>query len=265
MVYKLGYSPKNSILEGIVQEAATSLQLEGITSYNDASEMQTALQLNKYIAGVQFDDKWQNITDYPVDFSFALRFPSELRTVSSNLPLTWLTSKLFMPIDLTGPRNAGSQDGGVPVGYLREAFLPIQNAITMAYMKFTTSNNDLPEVYMQRYPYPEYIYDPLLEGLGTIMSLIILLSFIYPCTNIVKVSVIAFSNCLHYDVIFPFAVYHRRKGETIEGGDENYGPKQLDPLDGMVCQVIHYAIHLSHIDNDSNESKYCGSCNMRWW
>ncbi|TMW39557.1 hypothetical protein DOY81_015363, partial [Sarcophaga bullata] len=78
------------------------------------------------------------------------------------------------------------EDGGVPVGYLREAFLPVQNAITMAYMKHVTGNNDLPSVHMQRYPYPEYIFDPLLEGLASIMSLIILLSFIYPCTNIVK-------------------------------------------------------------------------------
>lgn len=41
---------------------------------------------------------------------------------------------------------------------------------------------------MQRYPYPAYIYDPLLEGMASIMSLIILLSFIYPCTYITKVS-----------------------------------------------------------------------------
>ena len=168
-----------------------------IVGYSTSSEMQIALEVNKFIAGVQFDDNWQNITDYPVDFSFALRFPSELRTVMNNLPLTWLTSKLFMPIDLTGPRNAEQQDGGVPVGYLREAFLPIQNAITMAYMKYVTGNNNLPSVDIQRYPYPEYIFDPLLEGLASIMSLIILLSFIYPCTNIVKVSSDLIFFCTH--------------------------------------------------------------------
>ncbi|TMW40986.1 hypothetical protein DOY81_013934, partial [Sarcophaga bullata] len=127
VIYKLGYSPKNPILEHIVREAATSLELVDVVGYNTSSQMQIALEVNKFLAGVQFDDNWQNITDYPVDFSFALRFPSELRTVMGNLPLTWLTSKLFMPIDLTGPRNADQEDGGVPVGYLREAFLPVQN------------------------------------------------------------------------------------------------------------------------------------------
>ncbi|XP_065364636.1 phospholipid-transporting ATPase ABCA3-like isoform X2 [Calliphora vicina] len=184
--FTLGYSPENSILKNIVQEAATSLRLKGIQGYSDATTMQYDLEGGKQLTGIQFDDSWSNITDYPMDFSFALRFPSELRTSSQNLPMTWLTMKLFMPIDLSGPRNAGSQDGGLPVGYLREGFLPVQNAISMAYMKLVTNNNELPYVEMQRYPYPAYIFDPLLEGLSSIMSLIILLSFIYPCTYIVK-------------------------------------------------------------------------------
>lgn len=149
--------------------------------------MQTDLEGGKFITGIQFNDNWRNITEYPKDFSFALRFPSELRTSSQNLPMTWLTMKLFMPIDLSGPRNADSQDGGLPVGYLREGFLPIQHALSMSYIKLVTNETNLPYVDMQRYPYPEYIYDPLLEGLESIMSLIILLSFIYPCTYIVKV------------------------------------------------------------------------------
>lgn len=39
---------------------------------------------------------------------------------------------------------------------------------------------------MQRYPYPPYISDSLLTGLETIVPLIIMLSFVYPCTNTVK-------------------------------------------------------------------------------
>ncbi|KAM7349571.1 ATP binding cassette subfamily A member 3 isoform 2-T3 [Cochliomyia hominivorax] len=182
----LGYSPINPKLESIVQEAARFLKLPGIKGYNDSNEMQSDLEGGKYIAGVQFDDDWKSITDYPNNFSFALRFPSELRTSNQNLPLTWLTMKLFLPLDLSGPRNPNELDGGLPVGYLREGFLPIQNALSLAYIKLVSKSASLPYLNMRRYPYPEYIYDPLLEGLESIMSLIILLSFIYPCTYIVK-------------------------------------------------------------------------------
>lgn len=188
VTFTLGYAPENPILKAIVQEAANSLQLVGIQGYSDAIAMQYDLELGSHITGVQFNDSWSNITEYPKDFSFALRFPSELRTSSRKLPLSWLTMKLFMPIDLSGPRNADAQSGGLPVGYLQEGFLPIQNAISMAYIKLVSNNIELPYVYMQRYPYPAYIFDPLIEGLSSMISLIILLSFIYPCTHIVKVS-----------------------------------------------------------------------------
>lgn len=39
---------------------------------------------------------------------------------------------------------------------------------------------------MQRFPYPPYVDDILLTGLENIVSLIIMLSFVYPCTNTVK-------------------------------------------------------------------------------
>lgn len=142
------------------------------------------------LAGVQFDDSWSNLTGFPEQFSFSLRFPSELRTSTTNIGLTWLTSKLFAIIDLTGPRNPDDNDGGNPVGYLREGFLPVQNALSSEWLKLKSGQNELPEVFMQRYPYPAYIYDPLLEGLASILPLIILLSFIYPCSFITKVSII---------------------------------------------------------------------------
>lgn len=192
--YELKYSPYNKYLDEIVQMATSSLKLDGYEACANAADLQQKLVASDTLAGIQFDDSWANLTDYPEKFSFALRFPSELRTSASNLPLTWLTMKLTMPIDLTGPRNPTSQDGGLPVGYLREGFIPVQHALSMAYMELVTGRSDLPEVTMQRYPYPEYIYDPLLEGLASIMSLIIILSFIYPCTYIVKVSFIFF-NC----------------------------------------------------------------------
>lgn len=259
VIYTLGYAPQNPILEKIIQEAANSLELKGIQGYSNASAMQSSLEAGAHITGVQFNDNWSDITDFPQKFSFALRFPSELRTSSSNIPLTWLTMKLFMPIDLSGPRNAPSEDGGLPVGYLREGFLPIQNAISMAYIKLVTNNSELPYVDMQRYPYPAYIHDPLLQGLAPIMSLIMLLSFIYPCTYIVKVSWARFFLLyifVKYFDFFSFVVYNRGKRKTAERSYEDNGLKQLDSLDSVVCKIICNADNFCNIDNDSNEGTY---------
>lgn len=186
--YELHYSPNNEYLKDIVCGAATALNITQCQGHYDAAALEYAMTTENYLAGVQFDDSWLNLKEYPSKFSFALRYPSELRTSTSNLGLTWLTMKLFMPLDLTGPRNPTSDDGGLPVGYLRESFLPVQHAISMSYMQLVTNRTDLPNIEMQRYPYPAYIYDPLLEGMAGFVPLIILLSFIYPCSNIVRVS-----------------------------------------------------------------------------
>ncbi|XP_037937451.1 ATP-binding cassette sub-family A member 3 isoform X2 [Teleopsis dalmanni] len=183
---ELHYSPTNPLLDKIVKSATETLKLVSYKGHPNSSVLGIELSKYNYFAGVQFDDAWANIETYPTNFSYSLRFPSELRTSTFNIALTWLTMILFPLFDLTGPRNPNASDGGIPVGYLREGFIPVQNSISMAYMKYASGNDNLPDVVMQRYPYPEYIFDPLLEGLASIMSLIILLSFIYPCTYITK-------------------------------------------------------------------------------
>ncbi|XP_018787318.1 PREDICTED: ATP-binding cassette sub-family A member 3 [Bactrocera latifrons] len=186
ITYKLAFSPNNTFLEAIITEAAESLNLEGYVVYPNASALETSFTTNNYLAGVQFDDSLRNITDYPRNFQFSLRFPSELRTATRTLGWTWLTSKLFPLIDMAGPRNSEDNDGGLPVGYLREGFLPVQQALSMAYLKLAGNKETLPYIEMQRYPYPDYISDPLIQALETILSLIVVLSFIYPCTSITK-------------------------------------------------------------------------------
>lgn len=39
---------------------------------------------------------------------------------------------------------------------------------------------------LQKFPYPPFVFDILLQGLQTLVSLFILLSFVYPCINIIK-------------------------------------------------------------------------------
>ncbi|XP_030379886.1 ATP-binding cassette sub-family A member 3 isoform X2 [Scaptodrosophila lebanonensis] len=184
--FELYYSPKKPWLDSILEETIQTLNMTGYTGFDNAAELENALVGQNVFAGIQFDDDWANLDELPKKFHYAIRFPAESRTASYNIGLTWLTMRLFPIIDLTGPRNPSSDDGGLPVGYLREGFLPVQHALTMAYLRQMSGNATLPEVVMQRYPYPQYISDPLLEGLASIMSLIILLSFIYPCTYITK-------------------------------------------------------------------------------
>ncbi|XP_055909470.1 phospholipid-transporting ATPase ABCA1-like isoform X2 [Eupeodes corollae] len=183
--YHLAYSPNTTCFENIVKHAADSLNLT-YSGYASGREMQDALMDNTYLGGVQFDDS-KNCYE---NLNYQIRFPSELRTAaSSNVLKTWLTNTLFIPFDPIGPRNTPDVDGGIPVGYLREGFLPVQNAISTAFIKLSSKNltdQILPRVMLQRYPYPEYTNDPLLVGLASMMSFIIVLSYIYPVTYTVK-------------------------------------------------------------------------------
>ncbi|BFG01721.1 ATP-binding cassette sub-family A member 3 [Drosophila madeirensis] len=217
--FELYYSPYNPVLDRLVNETCSRLQLQAYHSSVDAATLQANLVAERAFAGIQFSDDWAGVSELPDDFDFALRFPSELRTATIAIANTWLTMRLFPSIDLTGPRNEADEDGGIPVGYLREGFLPLQHVLSMSYLRQKAEelaqNVTLPEVVMQRYPFPAYIFDPLLEGMSSIMSLIILLSFIYPCTYITKyitaekekqlkevMKIMGLSNWLHWTAWF---------------------------------------------------------------
>lgn len=181
----LYFSPKNDELEKVVRMAADSLDIPEVVGFNSAADLEVALRQDVF-TGIEFDDSLAAIEELPESLSYSLRFPSELRTQNSSLKLSWFTMMLFSVLNIPGPRNPNSPDGGT-VGYIREGFIPVQHAITSSYIKIKGNIETLPEILMQRFPYPAYIDDPLLEGLASIFALIILLSFIYPCTYITKV------------------------------------------------------------------------------
>lgn len=130
----------------------------------------------------------QNITELPKDLRYVLRFPSELRSLPQGFqePLffNWRTNLLFPLLSFGGPRGKDDDDGSLP-WYNREGFLPIQNAIARAFVK-VKKGEELPEIRMQRFPYPAYVHDILLQGLESLVSLMILSSFLYPCINTVR-------------------------------------------------------------------------------
>lgn len=187
--YSIYYSPQNRYLDSVVGEAAKSLGLNH-TGFEDAKSLQIGVSASNAFAGIEFDQSWSKLEELPENFKYTLRFPSELRTTTYKFGLTWLTMRLFPIIDTTGPRNLRDADGGIPVGYLREGFIPIQHALSMSFIRQKSGQGELPDVVMQRYPYPSYIYDPLLEGLAAVVSFILVLSYIYPATTITRVSIV---------------------------------------------------------------------------
>lgn len=162
-----------------------------IDTNTTAQDLQRHLTTNNIFVGVEFPDEWINITELPKRFEFTMRFPYELRTNDEG-PFVefynWFTKMLFPALQAPGPRNLKRNDGGLPPGYYREGFIPVQAAISRAYTEKMKGDaeGDIPDVFLHRFPYPPYLFDPLLMGLEAFIPLIIMISFLYTAINIVK-------------------------------------------------------------------------------
>lgn len=170
--------------------ANVALELElNYRSFANPTELEKFMMSNQSFVGVVFDqDSSQD--SLPQDFTYRLRFPAGLRTVSVSASInTWDTSKLFPPrVDTQGPRNKDSNAGGDP-GYILEGFMAVQNAISSNYIKLAATSNatDLPDIELQRFPYPPYIDDPIIEWMQPSVGILIVLAFMFPCVQAIKV------------------------------------------------------------------------------
>ncbi|KAG4071964.1 hypothetical protein HA402_006125 [Bradysia odoriphaga] len=173
------------IIRGLLNKTSQLLGLETALGLNSIEDLDRTLINERYLAGLIFHH--DNVVDIPDNLEYSIRLPSELRTPDGFFPATynWRTDLLFPRFEILGPRNRGSDNGGVPPGYYQEGFLAIQNAVAGAFLQLK-SGNTMPEIYIQRYPYPPYLRDVLLSGLETLVSFIVLLSFIFPFSNTVK-------------------------------------------------------------------------------
>ncbi|XP_055389657.1 phospholipid-transporting ATPase ABCA3-like isoform X2 [Condylostylus longicornis] len=206
--YELVYSPESPCLEIIVQNAATWLtnHNEGkrnitIHAVKNGIQLENYMQANHSIAGLLFESVESGAEQCPSILKYSMRFPSELRQSSLEWIRDWRTNALFPEYDYGGPRY-GYSDYDYNPSYTKEGFLPIQHAIGLSYINYTAENYSaintadntvvdsnnftIPEIFVRRVPYPPYIDDPLLKGLESFVSLIILLSFVYPCSQTVK-------------------------------------------------------------------------------
>jgi len=72
-------------------------------------------------------------------------------------------------------------------GYWYEGFLLLQHVISSEITMFLCNNKTLPQIMLQRFPYPPYTHDDMLEALKRNVPLLMMVSFVYTCINTVKV------------------------------------------------------------------------------
>ncbi|KFB48612.1 AGAP006380-PA-like protein [Anopheles sinensis] len=219
--FKLAYSPRNDLLEQIVQEAIRSLNANdpesrmSYVSFGSAREMENMLVESTFLAGVEFDDvlaSWPVASGVPSNLTFAVRFPAELRDDEFQFS-NWMTNMLVVPFS-PRLRNPDDDDGGSP-SYYNEGFLAIQGAISRAVVSRRLTGTNIPTVHVQRYPYPPYYDDAILEALQQLLALIIVISFFYTFINTVKyitiekerqlkeaMKIMGLSNWLHWSAWF---------------------------------------------------------------
>jgi hypothetical protein len=73
------------------------------------------------------------------------------------------------------------------LGYLSESFLFLQNQISNSLINYWAPGEGVPEIELQRFPYPKYIEDALLPALTSFVSTVVLLSYVYTAINTIKV------------------------------------------------------------------------------
>lgn len=74
-------------------------------------------------------------------------------------------------------------------GYYRDGFVFMQNLIMKAFLSLKGNESiieDVPEIFIQKFPYPPGVIDTLILPLQIVFTLFLLLTYIYPVINIVK-------------------------------------------------------------------------------
>lgn len=216
VIPKIAYSPKNEVLEALLQDAIDNhlrthneLAIEG---YPSSRDLEGLLIQQNYFVGVEFDDSLANTTSLPKEVHFSLRFPAETRQWRW-LFGNWRTNLLVVPFS-PGIRNGNLTDGGSP-NYYAEGFIPLQVAISAAIVAAHDPEIITQDVQLRRIPYPPFYKDELLPAMEQLLPLIILIAFFYTCINTVKyitiekerqlkeaMKIMGLSNWLHWTAWF---------------------------------------------------------------
>nr|QJX58398.1 truncated ATP-binding cassette sub-family A member 2 [Pectinophora gossypiella] len=163
-----------------------------VTGYNSSAAMRGIYAeeeaTRRVIAGIEFDDSLREITELPLDLSYALRFPERPRLNSFFMTggRTWRTDNVFPMFEVPGPRFPYSWEGGNDPGYVNEMFIALQHMISSELVSKVAGVNLDFDVHIQRYPHPAYIMDLAKEALQFLFPSFIMISFSYTAINIIR-------------------------------------------------------------------------------
>ncbi|XP_058456304.1 phospholipid-transporting ATPase ABCA3-like [Malaya genurostris] len=188
--YMFAYSPQSVLVDRVVAKAALQIREPlSILPFTNALEMENFLRSNNTLVGIEFPDNYRSIITLPEKVTYALRFPSEMRTFQDDFTAfwaNWYTELMFPQFQMAGARNNDRADAGYPANYFNESFIAVQSAVDRAIISEHDPTLEIRPVFLQRYPYPPYYSDPLLTGLENLLPLIIVIAFFYSAINIVK-------------------------------------------------------------------------------
>ncbi|KAJ8922450.1 hypothetical protein NQ315_004397 [Exocentrus adspersus] len=227
--FSMVYSPRSKSLETVM--SVFGLIFGEVIQVEDSRALNFYFQqnaTNMTFAGIQFDDSYKDVTNLDAikDFRVSIRFPGETRLQLDPFQINnWRTNLIFPIFQTSGPRQAHYTTGAAPSYYL-EGFLAVQHLVTMSLI-FARKNltvdtifpwlmeNPPPVISMRRYPYPAWSEDVLLTPLKSMLSMIMMLSFVYTCINTVKsittekekqlkesMKIMGLSNWLHWTAWF---------------------------------------------------------------
>lgn len=126
--------------------------------------------------------------------NYAIRFPGEMRSNNSGLLklagffFNWATGTKLSNEFSIGPRNREDDDGGDPPGYINQGFIALQNAIEREIIVMASGKtiDELPQLWMQRFPYPAFVNDVIGFILEFAIPSLFLIAFLYNTINIIK-------------------------------------------------------------------------------
>ncbi|XP_069685343.1 phospholipid-transporting ATPase ABCA3-like isoform X4 [Periplaneta americana] len=195
--WDIAWSPNSPPLTSIMDNVISTLNETANVTFKskpfpskkklyDALTSRVSDDMGNTLAGIAFDDSIKEKQAFPNNIQMTFRFPAELRFKGNEND--WHTGVLFPVYQVPGPRERFFNEGGIP-SYWYEGFLLLQHVISSKIFEYLVNNSsiNLPEIFLQRFPYPEYTQDDMLDALKRNVPLLMMVSFVYTCINTVKV------------------------------------------------------------------------------
>lgn len=183
--WELSYSPAGNDISEFMESVALTLNLT-LRGFPSRSALMDYLsgQREYPFAVVQFDDSVGGNASLPAHLEYDLRFPSMRRRGTGN----WNTDRIrrsISPSVLWGPEDPQAYSP-----YFTEGFLAIQHVLSMTFIDLHKMDPalELPEIRIQRQPFPASRMDFAVNLMGDLLSAVLIISFLPSCMNMTKVS-----------------------------------------------------------------------------